>query len=184
MALIENLDKDDWREFLVSMFDYTLYVLKNDRFCSAGSALDDLRAWLACGGVSRVKHHLRYQMGQLRYSADKQTDVLACVDQLAREHRLRLLELIAQGVIRAPQEEWLAACDLTKAQFDDSLGRLLAGERPFDDWMRAHAHSDEEIAALNRIIDEWITERRILGALPPLPPRHSSAPTAADHKTE
>ncbi|MGH9832633.1 MAG: hypothetical protein ACRD9Y_06420 [Blastocatellia bacterium] len=184
MALIENLDKGDWREFLGSRFDYTLDVLKNDRFRSVGSAVDDLRSWLARGGVSRVKHHLGNQMEQLRYPADKQADVLACVDQLARQHRLRLFDLIAQGVIRAPQEEWLAACDLTKARFDDSLSRLLAGERPFDDWMHAHGHSAEEIAALNRIIDEWITARRILGALPPLPPRRSSAPPVADHKTK
>ncbi len=184
MALIENLDKGDWRKFLESMFDYTLWVLKNDRFRFGGSAVDDLRAWLGVGGVSRVKHHLGYQMKELRYPADKQADVLACVDQLAQEHRLRLLDLIAQGVIRAPQEEWLAACDLTKARFDDSLNRLLAGEKPFAEWMSAHGHSDEEIAALNRIIDEWLTERRIVGALPPLPTRRSSAPPAAAHETE
>ena len=47
MALIENLDKGDWREFLGSMFGYTLDVLQNDRHRSVGSAVDDLRAWLA-----------------------------------------------------------------------------------------------------------------------------------------
>ncbi len=182
MALIEYLEKGDWRGYLQSIFPFTLDVLKNKRFDVGGSPVDDLRAWLGVGGVSRVKHHLRYQMGQLRYPADKQADVLACVDQLAREHRLPLLELIAQGVIRVPQAEWLAACDLTQAQFDDSLNRLLAGERPFDDWMSAQGHSAEEIAALNRIIDEWLRERRIWGALPSLPPRRSSAPPAAARK--
>lgn len=55
MALIENLERDNWQEFFRGAFEYTLYILENDRFRSVGSSVDDLRSWLAGGGVSRVK---------------------------------------------------------------------------------------------------------------------------------
>ncbi len=174
MALIENLEKDNWREFLGSMFDYTLDVLKNDRFRSVGSSVDDLRAWLARGGISRVKEHLGNQMQQLRYPADKQVDVLAFVDQLAEEHRPRLMELAARGIIPANPREWMAACGITPEWFDDWVDRIRAGERPFDDWMYAHGHSYEDIVEVYRVIDEWLVRQGVLSAPPPLPPRRAS----------
>ena len=182
MALIEYLEKGDWRGFLQPLFPYILKRMKQGDYDYGGSATDDLRAWLGVGGVSRVKHHLTNQMRDLRFPADKQAEVLTCVEQLAHEHRLSILELIAQGRIRAPQAEWLAACHLTQAQFDEALPRLLEGEKPFDDQMAAHGHSAEEIAALNRIIDEWIADRRALGVFPRLSRRRAAAPKAARKK--
>lgn len=179
MALIENLERSDWQEFFRQMFDYTLDVLKNDRFRSVSSSVDDLRSWLARGGVSRVKEHLDNQMKQLRFPADKQADVLAFVDQLARENRHRLLALTSQGIIPATQQEWLAASGLTNIRFDDLLSRILAGERPFEDWMYAHGRSYEEIVEVYRVIDQWLMQHGVIpspGALPP--PRASVTPSA------
>jgi hypothetical protein len=182
MALIEYLAKDDWREFLQPRFPHILKSMKQGDYNYGGSATDDLRGWLAAGGVSRIKYRLENQMRDLRFPADKQAELLACVDQLAREHRLSLLELIGQGRIRAPQAEWLTACHLTQAQFDVALPRLLAGEKTFVDWMAAHDYSAEEIAALHHIIDEWIADRRALGVFPRLPKRRAAAPKTARKK--
>ena len=38
----------------------------------------------------------------------------------------------------------------------DLLGRMLAGERPFEDWMYARGHSAEEIAEIYRAVDRWL----------------------------
>ncbi len=43
MALIENLEREGWEEFLRNCFQYTLQVLREDRFRSVGSSVDDLR---------------------------------------------------------------------------------------------------------------------------------------------
>jgi len=174
MALIENLDKGNWREFLGSMFDYTLDVLKNDRFRSVGSSVDDLRAWLARGGIRRVKEHLADQMKQRRYPEDKQADILAFVDQLAEEHRPRLIELAARGIIPEASRDWLAACGITQAWLDDWVARVRAGERPFDDWMYAHGHSYEDIVEVYSVIDDFLVRHGILSAPPPLPPRRNA----------
>lgn len=105
MALIENLERDNWQEFLRMTFDYTLDVLKNDRFRSVSSSVDDLRAWLARGGVSRAKLQLTREMNGRRFPPDKQAAVLEFVDQLEREYRPRLLALSAEGIIEAMQQE-------------------------------------------------------------------------------
>lgn len=62
MALIEHLERDDWEEFFRNSFGYALHVLKHDRFRSAGSSVDDLRSWLARGGIAKVREHLSRQM--------------------------------------------------------------------------------------------------------------------------
>jgi hypothetical protein len=46
----------------------------------------------------------------------------------------------------------------------DLLNRILAGERPFEDWMRAQGHSDQDIAETYQIVDRWLIER---GLIPP-----------------
>ena len=42
MALIEQLEQDDWKKFFSKMFEYTLWVLRHDRFRHVGSSVDDL----------------------------------------------------------------------------------------------------------------------------------------------
>ena len=43
---------------------------------------------------------------------------------------------------------------------------MIAGERPFEDWMHAHGRSDEEIAEIYQLIDEWLMQK---GIIPPPP---------------
>lgn len=174
MAFIENLDRGDWRQFLGSMFGYTLDVMKNDRFRHVGSSVDDLRAWLARGGVSRVKEALAFAMEQRRYAADKQAEILAFVDRLAEDHHPRLMELAALGVIPAAPKEWMAACGITPEWFNDWIDRMRAGERPFDDWMYAHGHSYEDIVEVYGVIDDYLVRHGILSAPPPPPPRRDT----------
>lgn len=172
MALIENLDRGNWQEFLGNMFAHALYILKNDRFRWAGSSIDDLKAWLARGGVPRVKEALAYQVEQRRYTEEKQQEILAFVDQLAEKHRPQLMELVALGIIPATPSEWMEACGITPEWLDDWVARVNAGERPFDDWMYAHGHSYEDIVEVYSVIDDYL-----IRAAPPLPPpRDSSAP--------
>jgi len=156
MALIENLDRGDWREFLGSMFGYTLDVLQNDRYRSAGSAVDDLRAWLARGGVSRVKATLADQTRQRGYTAEKQADILAFVDQLAERHRPQLLELAAQRIIGGHLDAWLAGNGLPPDLLRDIPQRIIAGEQPSPAWADLCGCSDEEISETYRLIDEWL----------------------------
>jgi hypothetical protein len=92
MALIEHLERDGWREFLCNTFEYTLDVLKNDRFRHIGSAADDLRSWLAAGGVARVRAYLNEQMERRQFSTARQTKVNECLEYLVRKHRGQLLE--------------------------------------------------------------------------------------------
>ncbi|MCU0661461.1 MAG: hypothetical protein MUC50_03940 [Myxococcota bacterium] len=107
MALIENLEHENWQEFLRRAFETTLDVLGRDRFGRVGSSVDDLRSWLTCGGMGNVVSRLRSQMEMARFSAQKQKAVIDFVEHLARENRRRLLSLMALGIVPAVQEEWL-----------------------------------------------------------------------------
>jgi len=55
MALIENLEQDNWQHMLRMFFNATLDILKTDPDASVGSSVDDLRAWLRTGGINRVR---------------------------------------------------------------------------------------------------------------------------------
>lgn len=166
MALIENLEWDNWEEFLRSSFEYALDVLKKDRFRSVGSSVDDLRSWLACGGISRVKEHLNNQMNMRRFSSKRKAAVNDVLEQLVRENRSKLLDLMAEGIVASTKQEWLTASGMSEHQFQDLLSRILAGERPFEDWMHAHGRSDQEIAETYRLIDQWLMQS---GMIPPPP---------------
>ena len=95
MALIEHLERDGWEEFFRDMFRYTLDVLKNDRFRSVGSSVDDLRSWLAAGGVARVRERLDEQMETRGFPPSRKSAVNDCFEQLVRENRDALLHLTA-----------------------------------------------------------------------------------------
>jgi len=71
MALIEQLENDNWQELLRTFFAATLEVLKNDPYQSVGSAVDDLRAWIRQGGVARIKENLKRQMDLRQFPEDK-----------------------------------------------------------------------------------------------------------------
>ena len=166
MSLIEHLEHDGWEEFFRGSFGYALEVMKHDRFRSVGSSVDDLRSWLARGGIARVREHLDRQMDMRRFSPSRRTAVRNCIDQLVRENRRELLDLIADGVIPASGEVRLDACGVSETDFRDLLSRMAAGERPFEEWMHAHGHSDEEIAEIYKLIDEWLMQK---GIVPPPP---------------
>ena len=145
-------------------FAYTLYVLKNDRYRRVGSAADDLRSWLATGGIPRVKECLNRQMAMRQFSEARRAEVNQFLEHLAQENRGPLLELITGGVLPSTLQNGLGDYGFTPSQFEDLLNRILAGERPFEDWMRAHGHSDQDIAEIYPIIDQWLIEH---GLIPP-----------------
>ena len=166
MALIEHLERDGWEEFFGGSFRYALEVMKHDRFRSVGSSVDDLRSWLARGGVARVREQLDRQMEMRRFSPSRTAAVNERLDQLVRENRRALLDLTADGVIPANGQVRIDAGGVSETDFRDLLSRMIAGERPFEEWMHAHGHSDEEIAEIYKLIDEWLLQK---GIVPPPP---------------
>ena len=169
MALIEHLERDGWEEFLRDIFRYTLDVLKNDRIRSVGSSVDDLRSWLAAGGVARARECLDEQMDRRGFTPCRKSAVDGCFERLVRENRDALLRLTAEGIVPAPTPERLDACGVSEQDIQDLFSRMLAGERPFEDWMHAHGHSDEEIAEIYRMIDRWLVQKGIISKPSPLP---------------
>ena len=107
MALIENLEQDNWQELLRMFFIATLDILKTDPYSSVGSAVDDLRAWLRTGGVHRVRENLDKQMQARGFSDDKRKDVMGFLDVLLQENRLQLVELAGQTELPAKEQEIL-----------------------------------------------------------------------------
>ena len=166
MALIEHLERDRWEEFFRGVFRYALEVMKHDRFRSVGSSADDLRSWLARGGVPRVRERLDTQMEMRRFTPSRRAAVRDCLEQLVQENRRALLDLTATGVIPASGRVPMDACGVSETDFRDLLSRMIAGERPFEDWMHAHGRSDEEIAEIYKLIDEWLMQK---GIIPPPP---------------
>ena len=156
MALIENLERDNWRSHLESYFEQAVELLASDRFRWAGSSIDDLKNWLSAGGVSRVKLHLNKQMELRRFSLERKVAVNDALNSLARENRQKLLALMSDGVIAFDKNEVLSSLSLSEREFEQALQLILAGGNPFEDWMRAHNHSDDEIEAVYRIIDDWL----------------------------
>ena len=71
MALIEYLERDDWREALRRSFEGAITLLQTDRFRLTSSAIDDVRSWLTSGGVSRVQLQLDRQMEECRLASDR-----------------------------------------------------------------------------------------------------------------
>ena len=164
MALIEHLERDHWREFLRDTFAYTIDVIKNDRFRHVGSAADDLRGWLTAGGIPRVKERLNRQMAVRRFPTTQQAEINQFLEQLVREHRGQILEFTTGGILPPTLQDGLADYGFTESQFEDLLSQILTGERPFEDWMRAHGHSDQDIAETYQIVDRWLIEH---GLIPP-----------------
>ncbi|HIE01795.1 MAG TPA: hypothetical protein EYP59_16165 [Thiotrichaceae bacterium] len=162
MALIENLEHDGWQEFFGNSFRYALDVLKNDRFQRVGSSVDDLKSWLAAGGIARVREHLNNQMEMRGFPTVRKAAINDYLEQLVQENRGALLDLMLEGIVPTTKPDFL------ESEFQDILTRIIKGERPFEDWMHAHGHSDEEIASIYRVIDQWLMEKGIISPLPSL----------------
>jgi hypothetical protein len=147
MALIENLEREGWEEFLQNCFRQTLDLLQNDRYGFAGSSVDDLKGWLTAGGIARVQYHLSDQAKSRGFSVDHQEGIKTCIENLAREHRLALLNLMARGTIPGSTREVLASCKFSEMELNNLLDRLERGEHPFEVLMSAQGYG---------IIDQWL----------------------------
>ncbi len=119
MALIEHLERDNWQQVFRNSFQYALEVLKTDRFRPVGSSVDDLKSWLAVGGVDRVRCHLKNQMEMCGLTADRKAEVNDCLEQLIQENQNTLLELMAAGIVPVTNQEWPSNPTHNNDQVDD-----------------------------------------------------------------
>jgi len=78
------------------------------------------------------------------------------------------------GAIAANASSLSRVLGLDAEELDSLIARIQVGERPFEDWMYAHGHSNEEIAAVYASVDKFLVKHGILpGPLPPWKPRVS-----------
>ena len=169
MALIENLERNNWREFFSGMFEYTLWTLRHDRFRHVGSSVADLRSWLVAGGIARGRHRLEEGMSMRKFPEGRVIEIREQVGQLASDHRSELLALARDGII--PSAGAADAGGLSVADVEDALRCIERSERPFEEWMYAHGHSYEEVIEVYKSIDKWLVADGIVEAPGPLPPR-------------
>ena len=154
MSLIEHLDKPGWEDTLRGTFEYSLELLETDRFRYAGSAVDDLKSWLAVGGINRVRHHLNNQMEQCRFSEEQKVLINDLLDELAQKHRLKIVTLISRGVIRAKTEEFIFHLGFTRLDVEGLLKQFSEG-KSFEDVAREQGYPEEDIKWAKNIVDEW-----------------------------
>ena len=162
MALIENLEQDNWQDMLRLFFNAALDILETDPYASVGSSVDDLRAWLRTGGVNRVRENLANQMQTRRFSDDKRATVMRFLDVLLQENRLRLVELAGQTELPANAQELLSSHGMSQVDVRDLFTRIMQGERPFENWMHQHGHSDDDIARVYQTIDTWLVKQGMI----------------------
>lgn len=167
MALIENLERDDWKQFFSEMFRYALWTLRHDRFGRVGSSVDDLRSWLVSGGIPRIRQNIDSGMEMRRFPKDRATQVRDHVDNLVSDHRSELVALVQDGIIPtsgAPDADGLSIKDI-----DDAYRRIARGERPFEEWMYAHGHTYQDVIEVYEAIDRWLLDNSIVSATGPMP---------------
>lgn len=162
MALIEQLEGPNWQSFLHDCFGYTLDVLKNDPSRSVGSSADDLRSWLKAGGIPRVQQQLDRQVEIRRFPPEKRAEIQKFVVKLAQEYRGPLVELSTKGVLPITMKEELGLDTLSSVNISTLIDRIIAGERPFEDWMYAHGHTEKEILEVYQVIDKWLIDHGII----------------------
>ena len=92
-----------------------------------------------------------------------------CLEYLVHKHRGLLLELIAQGILPATLQEKLACLDFSESERMELFARILAGERPFENWMRSNGRSEQEIAEIYQIIDQWLLNAGFIRPPKPAP---------------
>ena len=159
MSLIEHLEGPNWQQILVGVCSTTLEVLEHDRFRTVGSSVDDLRAWMCRGGIPYARLRLDEQAKDRCFTDEHRTEIIAAFDEFVRQNLSTVLRLTASGVIPAPKGLTVRTDLPTAADVSECLSRLAAGERPFEDWMRAHGGSDADIATVYAIIDDWLTSQ-------------------------
>lgn len=129
MALIEYLERDDWREVLRRSFEGAINLLQTDRFRRTSSSIDDIKNWLTSGGVSRVQLQLDRQTEARRLAAERQNEIHDFLEQLVQENQHPLLQLIANGIISWNQADFLVTMGISEAEFDAMWEHILEDER-------------------------------------------------------
>ncbi len=162
MSFVENLERDDWAVFMRRTFAYTLEVLRSDRFRTLGSSADDLRGWLTAGGVPRARRALDEQMCERQLDARRITEVLTLLSELAIEFQAQLLELFDLGVIPTPGTTHPSEVALSPEFIQALLRRMQAGDRPFEQVMRAMGRSEEDIAQVYASIDQHLLKQGLI----------------------
>ena len=171
MSFIEHLEGEGWQAFLQRTFDYTLQVLETDRFRQVGSAVDDLRAWLVVGGAGRARQAIEDEMADRRFASDHRQRIAREVDRLLADHRFRLMVLVAKGTIAATAASAGPAIGLGDDDLADLVARIEAGERPFEDRMRAIGRSEAEITAIYALVDAFFARIGLRVGPPAVAPR-------------
>ncbi|GJD18377.1 hypothetical protein RIVM261_033330 [Rivularia sp. IAM M-261] len=86
MSLIEYLvERGDWRSSLRRSFEGAIRLLQTDRYGRCSSAVDDVKSWLAVGGVSRVKLQLDREMKYSRFDENHRQEIREFLGQLIQE---------------------------------------------------------------------------------------------------
>ena len=161
MSLIEYLEHDNWHEVLRRSFEGAINLLQTDRFGRCSSAVDDIKSWLTCGGVSRVQLQLDRQMKGRRLDEERQKEIRDYLEQLVQKNQRSLLELIADGIIPWNQADFLTTMGIAEAEFDAMWEQILIGANPFETWMLANGYSQDQINKIYQIIDRWLVKTEL-----------------------
>jgi hypothetical protein len=170
MSLIEHLENDNWQEALRRSFEVAIDLLQNDRFRMTSSSVDDMRCWLANGGVSRARLQLDRDMAARRLGSQRQNEIREFLGQLAQEHQQSLMRLIADGIIPWNQADFLATCGIPEPEFEVLCQQISDGGNPFETWMRSNGYPQETIDQLYQIIDRWLVKAGLRFPDPPIDP--------------
>jgi len=170
MALIEYLERDDWREVLRRNFEGAIALLQTDRFRQTSSAIDDVRSWLTSGGVSRVQQQIDRQMEARRLASDRQREIRDFIRQLVQENQHSLMQLMADGIIPWNQADFLVTCGMSESEFDVMWQQISTGVNPFENWMLANGYSQETIDQIYQIIERWLVNTGLRFPLYPIDP--------------
>ena len=161
MSLIEYLEHDNWHEVLRRSFEGAINLLQTDRFGRCSSAVDDIKSWLTCGGVSRVQLQLNRQMKGRRLDEERQNEINNLLEQLVQENQRSLLQLIADGIIPWNQADFLTTIRISEAEFDVMWEHISAGGNFFETWMLANGYSQDQINQIYQIIDRWLVKAEL-----------------------
>ncbi|MEA5574102.1 hypothetical protein [Calothrix sp. UHCC 0171] len=161
MALIEYLDRDDWRDAMRRSFEGAIALLQRDRWKMTSSAIDDMRSWLTNGGINRVQIQIDQQMDNYRLASERQREVRNFLEQLVQENQRSLIQLMADGVIPWNQVDFFMAGGISESQFDEMWRQISANGNPFEAWMLANGYSHETIDHIYRLIDSWLIKAEL-----------------------
>jgi hypothetical protein len=170
MSLIEHLEDENWHKALRRSFEGAIDLLQHDRFRMTSSSVDDMRSWLASGGVSRARLQLDRQMEARRLGDQRQNEIREFLGQLAQEHRQSLMKLIADDIIPWNQADFLATSGMSEPEFEVLWQQISAGENPFEVWMLSNGYPQETIDQLYQIIDRWLVKAGLRFPEPPIDP--------------